>query len=371
MKSYYLLIILFFTIAVKLNAQSGYIFKSKDTISSAVFIDQGHKMNTKCCVILQNDSLIRYKPNEIYGYSITQGPRYYSKTIRINDSLQTIFLEQIAERPYKLFYLNHGEKRFFIELDNKTLHEFYPDSKKGFVQFDSVLDSVFNECDYIINQKDRVKYTKSSLKLFFERYDKCENKPFPQFRFGATLGYGWFHYKSPITEHEINNLEFGNIGAANFGFFIDQPLYLSTFTLHIDVLYFKQASGYSYQQDGKDLDFVANIHSLLAPVQIRYTLFGKKISPYVNAGVAFAYNFKNENYFINATISDDNTVYIDIDDESYISDFQMGFVAGAGLEFPITKNHSLFTEVKYENLFGSPSKQLNTRYFHLNLGIIF
>jgi len=371
MKSYYLLIILFFTIAVKLNAQSGYIFKSKDTLSSAVFIDQGHKKNTRSCVILQNDSLIKYKPHEIFGYSITRGPRYFSKKVSINDSIQTIFLELIAERPYRLFYLNDGEKRFFIELDDKMLYEFHAGPKKGLVNFDPVLDSVFNECNYIISQKDRVKFTKSSLKLFFERYDKCENKPFPHFRFGASFGYGWFHYKSPITEHEINNIEFANTGAANFGFFIDQPLYLSSFTLHIDVLYFKQASAYSYQQNGKDLDFVANIHSLLAPAQIRYTLFGKKISPYVNAGVAFAYNFKNENYFIDATIFDNNTVYIDIDEESYISDFQMGFVAGAGLEFPITKKHSIFTEIKYEELFGTPSKQLITRFFHLNMGIIF
>jgi len=370
MRSKLLFFFLLSIISFSLKAQFGYLYQSRDSLSSAVFIDQGHKKNTLECLVLKYDSITHYSPEEIYGYSILGGPRYYSKKVKVDNEYKSYFLELIGEAKHKLFYLNHDTKRFFLEVSKDSLYEIKSKKNGKLLYFDEQLAKLLDECDYVTSQSNYVKFTKSSMKLFLSSYTECSKKPLPRFKYGAFLYYGMYQYQPNFKNEKIELLDFTYTGTSGFGVFIDQPLYVIGLSFHIEMLYFKQASVTYYESNIRNVDFVGNAHTFNIPAQLRYTLNGRKLRPYISGGFVFSYNIITDAELSWAEYYDDNTIRVYIDEDSYLSKRQFGFVFGLGFEYQAFKKYALFTGIKYESLYGKPDNNLNMKFINFNLGII-
>lgn len=372
LKTKYIFLVFVLSISFSSFSQTDFIFVTAKAKYAAVIVNQGSIQNAKICKTSTSGMERTYRPSEIFGYMFQNGIKYYSKSILISDSIHQVFLETLIEGTVNLYYFrDNNSKRFFIQSKGEELFEIYPKEKGKKLDFDESLNGLLTDCDQIIKQKDLVRFTRRGLKTFVSYYNNCSPESIFALRYGVSLGYGMIK-QSPRTKNtEIKLLDFGYSEAANFGFFIEHPLYISNFHLHLDVFFLKQTYWENYSSSEKEIDFVANVYSLNAPLIIRYISPNKKVRPFYNVGISFTYNFKKEESFSWVRYSNENSVYINYPDNQFVSDFQAGITLGAGLEYRIKPSFSIFGELRYNLLYGNPKESFTTKYIHLNVGVKF
>lgn len=104
-------------LAAQENLVSGYILKSSTDTVYGYIDDINYHHNSKYCDFSLNktDSIIRYYPEDIFGYRFINGKYYVSKNIEIDDINVTLFME----------YLIDGELDFYFRQDESKINHFY------------------------------------------------------------------------------------------------------------------------------------------------------------------------------------------------------------------------------------------------------
>jgi outer membrane protein W len=368
-----ILIILFLIIApFSLMAQLGYVYFKSDSVLAVNIKNKGQKKNALECITMQDDEIITYSPDEIFGYSFMNGSSYYSKEIIVNGEKKRFFVELITEDKPKLYYLNQDSKRFFVEISEDSLLEIRSKSNRK-IEFDENMQKLFSKCEYVTKQHKYIKISKSGLTLFMDKYKSCEKKPFPRFKMGAFVGYTSYKYTKDLYVDKNNRIEFEYYNTPNFGIFIDQPLYLKfmqSLSFHFELLYFKQSNYTTFNSADTELDLVINTHSMSMPLLFKYTFNNQKISPFFSGGFNYTFNFVNDEVLSWATFHEDDIIELNYNDDPYLLKNQMGYVISSGMEYVISKNYSVFAEVRYSFLKGRSFQSLNTRLFSINIGLV-
>lgn len=329
-------------------------FSTDSTASHGVeLIDGGELINSQFCRVKKGEKTIEYTPYEVEEFGFKNGRVYISKEIHIADSSKRVFMERLHNGNTTLYYYRgKGIKTFFIQKDS-TLFIEIPKQDTAKEDYSNQLLNLTNDCPSVLDASKLVRYNKKSLSKFIARYNKCELKPFPSFKYGLTVGYEFLRLIPSRKQNEnLKYFDYKYDGGFSIGLFLDNPILVSDFSLHAEL--FLSKHGYSYNQlvDNKDLDFIANFTSLNVPILLKYAYPSKRIRPFINAGINGTYLIKNKSLLHEITI---NVTTIEINDTeiaSMISDFQLGYVIGGGLEYKLNYKNSLFFELRYCNQYN-------------------
>jgi opacity protein-like surface antigen len=372
MKKLWSFIIFLNLLHLTISGQKDY-FSTDSTISIGIkLVDGGNALNSRFCQVKERNNIIQYSPYEVKEFGFKDGRVYLSKEIQLSDSTEKVFLERLYKGRASLYYLkNKGIRTFFVERDSSFFVEISKINKDNFNYQKQLLDFTL-DCSNVKDAINFVNYNKKSLSRIIKRYNNCELKPFPHFRYGLIVGYE-IAKLIPVSDNsneDINYFDFSYDGGFLSGLFIDWPISVSYFSLHTEFYYSRH--GYSYNKfvDNKDLDFVVNISSLKLPVLIRYTYPSNKFRPFINAGGIVTFNTRNENLLYKTTIQNNTIEINDTQNTSFIGKYQSGYSVGAGIEYSLNPQRSLFIEVRYNNLLDNV-RIFNESVINLMTGINF
>lgn len=372
MKNLWSCILFLNLLPLTISGQNEYISTDSKTTIGIKLVDGGDVLNSRFCQVKKRNNIIKYSPYEIEEFGFKDGRVYLSKEIQLSDSVQKVFLERLSKGKANLYYFKNKEfKTFFLEKDSTSFLEISKHNNDN-ITYNQQLMDLFLDCSNVKDAINFVSYNKKSLSKIINRYNNCELKPFPHFRYGLIVGY-YIAKLIPVSDNsneDINYFDFSYDGGFLSGLFIDSPISVSDFSLHTEFYYSKH--GYSYNKfvDNKDLDFVANISSLKLPVLLRYSYPSIKYRPFINLGGIMTFNIKNENLLYETTVLNNIVEINDTQNTSLIGKYQAGYSVGAGIEYSLNLQKSLFVELRYNKLFDNV-RVLNESIINLLTGINF
>jgi outer membrane protein W len=352
--------------------QNAYFSTDSSTSVGIKLVDGGDLINSQFCQVKKGEKTIQYTPYEVKEFGFKDGRVYVSKEIQIADSSKRVFLERLHKGNTTLyFYRGKGIKTFFIQKDSTLFFEMPKHDTEE--DYSTQLLNLTKDCSNVSDACKLVNYNKKSLSKLISRYNKCELKPFPHFKYGFLIGYEFLRL-IPSNEQD-DNLEYFDYkydGGFTIGIFLDNPILVSDFSVHAELLLAKHGYSYNKLVDNKDLDFVANFTSLNIPLLFKYAYPSNKIRPFINAGIIGTYFIKNETLLYETTINETIIEINDTEITSMISDYQLGYVIGGGLEYELNYKKSLFFELRYNNQYNlEASEFLGNSVFSLLTGINF
>lgn len=349
-------------------------FSTDSTASHGVeLIDGGELINSQFCRVKKGEKTIEYTPYEVEEFGFKNGRVYISKEIQIADSSKRVFMERLHNGNTTLYYYRgKGIKTFFIQKDS-TLFIEIPKQDTAKEDYSNQLSNLTNDCPSVLDASKLVRYNKKSLSKFIARYNKCELKPFPSFKYGLTVGYEFLRLIPSRKQNEnLKYFDYKYDGGFSIGLFLDNPILVSDFSFHTEINFSKHGYSYNHISASEDLDLIINISSLRVPILIRYSLPKNNIRPYFNTGAIFSYNISNENALYQASFSDNILEISNQVEESIISDNEIGYLLGCGLEYNLDYKKSVFFEIRYCKQYGiSYNIQNNNSIINISSGINF
>lgn len=356
--------------------QNNYYSRNGSTFFGVELIESDEVTNSKYCQVKEKEETKRYTPYEVSEYGFKSGKEYFSREIRLNDTLIKVFLERLSKGTISLYYY-HGphDKKLYIEKDKSGLIELTKDSLPGISEdYRTVIARYANLCKGSAEALKEVRYTKKAITKYFKQYEYCDFKAMSYFRYGITLGYSSYNlkYSHDIEIQMIRDMDYKPDKSFAIGLFIDYPIFMSDFSIHSDLYLTKHGFSLNKRDQSADVDFVVNTTSLILPVMLRYTIPTNKIRPFINLGANFLYNVKNENTYYEAIIDNNIITLNKLSEKKYTSDFMLGYNFGGGLEYKINSKNSLFLELHYSNFKDiSNTGKFKTSEFLINTGISF
>ena len=371
------LFIIIFLVPFKIFGQNNFVeFDSLTSVGIKV-VDCGDRSNSSLCQVKNGEKILKYSPYEVIKYGFKDGRVYVSKEIHINDtSVQRVFLERLVNDKTTLYYYNGKAIRtFFIEKDSTLFIELsrndYQNNKNGFHE---KLFNITSDCRNVSDATKLVLYNKRSLSKLIQRYNNCELKPFPFFKYGLTFGYG-FTKLSPSSPGELyypSGINFKYDPGYILGLFIDCPILASDLSFRSELLYSKNGYSYDHAGDSEIIDLVINTTSLSMPVLLRYTLPTYKVRPFFELGGIYTYNIRNEGIEFKSSKNNDIITVLNASYSPLISDIQVGYSFGGGVQFSLGYRNILSLGLRYNNLYRVSDKgSLNEKTIHLISSISF
>ena len=347
-------------------AQSDY-YVIDSSFYAMQLVNGGDIINAKFCQVKKGEEIISYTPYEVSEYGFKNGQVFVSKEIQIADSSKRVFLERLHQGETTLYYYRAADiKTFFIQKDDGLFVEMPKQNTAG-EDYSQQLLALTGDCSNVSDASKLVSYKKRYLSKLIARYNTCELKPFPHFKYGLLIGYELSKLVpseksiddvSGLTvnkDNDLDHFDYKYNGSFSIGMFLDNPILASDFSLHAEVLFSKHKHSYSYTSNTKKLDLTINTSSLRIPLLIRYTLPKNNFRPYFNVGPVYSYNLKNENSLYKETITftDLANTKVDFIEGTIIPTSEFGFAIGFGFEFDLDFKKALFLEIRYSEKFGA------------------
>ena len=369
----------------RLSAQGYYIATDTSMSMGAKVMDGGDLLNARFCRVLKEDEIIIYSPFEVKEYGIKDGSVYVSKKIMVTDSSRQVFLERLAEGKTVLYYFKDTNlTTYFLENERKGFVEIPRNAPENAdLTYRDILNDLTLDCKYVADASRLVKYQEKSLTRYIETYNSCKPKAFPFLKYGVFAGINFSsivyipgignQYLSTENKY-FKNADFKYDPGLVFGIFIDQPIKATDFSFHPEVYFSKNEYTSNYEMDTNTIDVMINTSAINIPVLFRYAVPTAKARPYINAGLIYAYQFKQQ-FEIYTTPLDGGT----IEDENPempapVVTNQLGFAAGTGLEVDLTCRLRLCLDIRYTLLYGlrvSGQESYRKNEFHIVAGISF
>jgi hypothetical protein len=354
-----------------ISAQSDYFATDTSTTVGVSLIDGGKIQNSSLCQLKIKKKIIQYSPYQVQEYGFKDGRVYISREISLGDTSGRVFLQRLSKGHINLYYYkSRGSGLYFLEKDSSVLVNFLKVDANA-RSFKEQLYDLTSECSSLKDVIRYAHYNNRSLEAIIDRYNDCELKPFPHFRYGLTAGYEMAKLNpgSRNSNEYINYIEYGYNGGFTAGLFIDSPIDFSCFSIHSE-LYFSMHGYYYFKNiENQDIDFIANFSSLKLPVLLRYTYPSKKVRPFINAGGMVTFKTLNENKILETTVSG-NSVVINDTYASLPDRYQIGYSFGVGIESCLTTRRSLFLEVRYNKQYDKAGI-MHESYINFMTGINF
>lgn len=366
MKQLHTIILILFLPLLSLGQNNYFITDS--AFHGVKLIDGGKLANSRLCQVVKDGKIIEYSPYQVIEYGFKDGRVYISKEIQIADSSKRVFLERLHDGETTLYYYRGKDiKTFFIEKDSALLVELprWDAAKKHYSEH---LLNLTNDCPEVSDACKLASYKKSSLSKLIARYNTCELKPFPHFRYGLLFGFEFSKLvpsekKSRVSDYithpydtDLEQFEYNYNKGFSIGVFIDHPILASDFSVHTELLFSKHEYSYNHTSKSVDLDLIINLSTLSVPFLVRYTLPKNNFRPYFNAGPVYSYNMKNESYFYKSSTLNNIIEIKNSIEGTIIPTNEIGYAIGCGLEFDIDYKRSLFLDMRYSKQFGISGK---------------
>lgn len=369
----------FFLIASGCFAASSIDYYVKDSVGyyGVRLLDYGLQNNCQACVVLINKAENvekSYSPKEVSEYGIGAELSYVAKDIFLNNAWKRVFLERKMIGAITLYHYRDAKTDlFYLQRDSGLLIELPKKSALG-NSFRAQLADYTKDCSVISATNIPIGYTMRSITKYLKRYQSCTFIAPPKFRAGVSIGLGFTKLvPSPLmVDPDIRNFQFHYDEGTTLGFFVDQPLFRSNFSLHASCDLTQVAFSYTHQGGQIVSDLAANVFSLELPIQLRYVFPLKLIRPYLEVGGLASWNFLHENAFREINVYDRRIELIRQLPTNFIDAHYLGFSIGGGAEMKINSNHWMHLTLRYDRSKGlSDNSFVGFSRYNLTTGFTF
>jgi hypothetical protein len=348
--------------------QGNYIETDSVLTVNIKIIDGGDWKNSEVCQVKLGGITTLLSPFEVKEYGFANGRTYVSKNIFTSDSsAKKVFLERLVKGNTSLYYYKRKTtKIFFLERDNSLLIEL-PKIDKGTITFHEKLLEITSDCQNISEATKLVTYDKKSFTKLIQRYNSCELKPFPFLKYGLVFGYATSKMSfTPNSKlHYSDKFTYTYDPGITVGIFIDNPVYMSDFSIHSELLFSRNGYSYNWSDENHDVDLVINLTSISIPVLIRYSYPSIKGRPFINVGGTYVNNIRKNCSEYEAVITGNAINIKKYNEESTITSNLLGFTVGGGFQYKLNYKNNASIELRYEKLQGGSNSGAFKETIHI------
>jgi hypothetical protein len=358
-----ILLSVFYFLFLAAHGQNAYIITDSGRRDNMSVRDLGDINNARYCKVIDNGEWVLYSPKYIREYGLSNGVVYVSKEIQAGGSGKYVFLERLQQGKATFYYYMDtlGVTRYYFEKEGAGMIEITKHNNDG-LSFRKQLLAITSDCPDFSQALKLIVYKKFPLSVIIGRYNDCELKPIPVFRYGLNAGYNMVKLIRVEDDDIPYYFDLQYEGGYTAGLFADRPLLAGNFSMHPELYYTKLRMSYNSLMAGKDMDLVSNITFLKMPVLIRYSLPAKRIRPFINAGGILSVTLSNNTLMYQTKITGDLIEIMGEKEPEPINPVSMGYVIGGGAEIKLNARHSLFLEVRHNTFIGSHGDEKISEY---------
>lgn len=319
-----------------------------------------------------------FAPDQIVEYRTRYDKVYESRQVDISGETKQVFLERLANGPYKLFYYRQKGLTTYFLTDSSTAELKPVELERG--NYREELASHLTKNEWISDHLRIAKYRRNSLAKLVSFYNDGKERPFPYAKFGVSAGsgitkmtvsskFGFALRASPISlaTEIVRTTPIPADLSLSLGVFGDIPILLSNLSLNVGIYYTKN----NYLVVLESTNFLREIEIDLATIQVpillRHTFPKAQIRPFINGGIVFSKNTSNTNAVYQTVLTVNSPQRINITRESYIDDSQFGLICGGGLQKTIDHRKTVSLELRLGKFFGN-DRSLGKSQANLMLG---
>jgi hypothetical protein len=380
--------------------QLGYIITiENDTIIGLIDYRGDIRNSKKCSFKTDKDSaIIEYKPFDIKGFRFTDGKFYVSKSILIENSKDSIFVEYLVNGIADLYYYRNIDQDHYLieknngemfELSNEKIYGFDKDRKTRYIRnsnkYIGLLKVAFSDCSQLYPQVDKAELNHKSLINITKNYhdficqdQKCiiyeKQLPIIKIIFAPVIN---FNLSTAKIEHNsfYSSFNFNKSTSLSAGgvLNISLPRINDKLSSQIEVLtgenYFHSFLMYDEVPIINYYDFHIRSIYLNGLISLKYTYPQGKLRPIGNLGFSLYYSIHPEYKIILEQVSG-STVFTFEDNNIPIPSFLYGGFGKIGVNYYLNEQIFLFLTLSYGFNYGYNVKSsilINT--IGVNLGI--
>jgi hypothetical protein len=377
MKIVKILILFLFIVAMSGYAQTDTVFLLNGKKTSEKIINQGKRLNSLRCKISRKDTSFFYKPSEISGYKFYNGEKYISNNLHAIGKNEKYFLEIVCEGEISIYQIAFDEKTYYLyQFKDQNVKEL-KQAKGKLILNEEVLE-LFDNNTKLKSQQKNIKYQRNPIRIFFTNINQNKNTPIPKTKVEVHFGIGIYRIQPNKIGVDISRLTFRNYSGITFGIAINHPIFNSFSSLRIEANYFEYSFSENstleldnpYEHVDLEYDMILNAKSIQVPLLYRYTLPKEKFRPFINFGLLYTYNFKNETLFSKSSKDiETNNITLDFSKELILNKNQFGLSAGIGSEISLKSRFSGFIEIRFDHSRGEANKSLLLNQIYCKIGL--
>jgi len=329
-----------------ISGQTGAYVATDSSLSTRVKLIQSRPKDNSQFIRQETiTGLVKHSPEQLSEYGFKNGTVFVSREILLEGKSKKVFLERLAKGQITLYYyIDKDTKTFFLELDS-VLVELGKDKN-----FRDVLETHTNDFEWKTRQVKTVNYSKKSLTSLIDQYNSGKNKPIPFTRFGLLTGPITTSWRTPPQAFNtyLNNSSFSNSSAISYGLFIDVPL-SNSISINAGLNISEAETTTTTVTLFGRYNALVEIISVDIPLLVRYTLPTLRIRPFINAGLMYSYNLKNENAIYRSEFR--GSLFGVVPNQEFISRSMFGPTYGFGLQYAVHRRKVLSVEFRGNYLF--------------------
>ncbi len=332
-----------------------------DTIFGEINLGTNSQNATVCEFRSVNGSeIVKYSPADIKGYRINNEKYYVAKTVQIDSTEQTLFLEFLVEGIVNIYYYNgFGKVTYFIEKDGEITALTNDESivSKDGIKFSvnthkykGVLIYIFRDSPDIVR---KIEHTSFDMKPLINVTKEYHNSVCDDYQcIDYTKSTKPNMYLEPSIGLNISRLNIKSSDdhtfSVNPGFAL-QIRFIPLKTFHrinfITGMQFMHqvfdgnlTTGIYDEYAVHTYNIKINIKNMVVPVTFEYALLAGKLQPYLSISYQNVFNFDQEYSvkIVNEPFYDGRSVH---PVESMLRKYYAGIVGGAGLRYKTGKGY--------------------------------
>lgn len=371
------------------NLLDGYVItNANDTIFGQIDL-RSPAINQEKCVFIPNAEKEQvYYPGEIKGYRLTKEDRFYiSKEVTIDKTHQPlIFVESLVLGDVNLYYFENGSNKYFLfeeqakdplyitqkpseesSLGVKHDYRYRGQLKYYFRDGSSSLHNLIDKSKFsskammrIIEQYIKEKYTSSEAVGITYATTKSDRESV-KLKFSAYTGI-------QNTIYEIDNVvkESSLFPVIGGQIYICNPTWSRSFGAVADLSVSKMKKDFSFydKEYNKHYPLKYDSFTLMTKIGFRYTYTRSKLKPSLDAGGAYLKVLNNKlKHVDNPEVTEK------------MKSSSLGGYFGAGLEYDIAKEQSIFLRFNYDlyskSIFGVDRRNDGYNAWQVKIGYTF
>lgn len=394
--------ILLFILAMTANAQSNYtkgyiITNENDTINGLIDF-RTDKINCSFCKfkLSKNAEEKIYYPQDLIAYRLIKEGKYYvSRTIIIDNEQQKVFLEYLVQGIKDLFYYPQKNDCYYIEDENGKMiaitkepdkivdNKYITDNK-----YKGILSYIFRSSKSVSKKINKAYFDRRDMINLTKKYhtEMCApgqecivfandyKKSFLEYDFSIYGGIQLTEFTfedNVLTDHFKSAKSIQPVIGCQIN--ISSPRLLKTLSTQIDISISKMEGCVDYISNVGDNAIYEKykFKSLMTDgsVGLKYALSSiKKIRPTIEAGVNYALLFNSSNSLYKENRGISYAEQSKIDNYYSIPKSYYGFNAGAGFDYQLSNNHSVFCRVLFSHI---STYEASINNIQLKLGFTF
>jgi hypothetical protein len=384
------------------NAQSNYtkgyiITNENDTINGLIDF-RTDKINCSFCKfkLSKNAEEKIYYPQDLIAYRLIKEGKYYvSRTIIIDNEQQKVFLEYLVQGIKDLFYYPQKNDCYYIEDENGKMiaitkepdkivdNKYITDNK-----YKGILSYIFRSSKSVSKKINKAYFDRRDMINLTKKYhtEMCApgqecivfandyKKSFLEYDFSIYGGIQLTEFTfedNVLTDHFKSAKSIQPVIGCQIN--ISSPRLLKTLSTQIDISISKMEGCVDYISNVGDNAIYEKykFKSLMTDgsVGLKYALSSiKKIRPTIEAGVNYALLFNSSNSLYKENRGISYAEQSKIDNYYSIPKSYYGFNAGAGFDYQLSNNHSVFCRVLFSHI---STYEASINNIQLKLGFTF